>query len=381
MKKMKRLFCIILAVLCGMAAPASAAPVNGQDNTPRLITLVIGSPMITVNEVEQRLDAEGTVPFIENGRTLVPLRAIFEALSAKVEWDPETQTVTGTRGGAVILLTIGSSTAYKNGEEIRLDTAPRIVNGRTMVPLRFIAESLGAEVKWIGETQTIVISQTAVPTGSGRFIQLGGVRITVGDSLASVRSKLGDADRIDPSLWDFVWHVYNSDYSRFVMVGIKDDAVAAVYTNSKGFAAHHVKYGDVDANNTSVTNMITPDSTNSIVHYDQNDGNKAHACLILPDVPHTATATMTAERGDDFYRAQEMECFDATNAFRVNHGMPPLLHDETAAITARKHSQDMADRDYFSHTTPEGLEPWDRFINNGGAQFYMCGENICFDEP
>jgi hypothetical protein len=96
-------------------------------------------------------------PIIEQGRTLVPLRAIFEALGAKVDWENSTQTVTAVKGDISITLQIGSNTLYKNGKGIHLDVPAKIVNGRTLVPARAVAESFGAEVSWDQDTQTVTI--------------------------------------------------------------------------------------------------------------------------------------------------------------------------------------------------------------------------------
>ncbi len=106
----------------------------------------------------QRIDFD-VQPVIENGRTLVPLRAIFEALGANVQWEGSTQTVTATKNGTEIKLIIGGQ-AFKNGQTVNLDVPAKIVSGRTMVPLRFVSEALGARVNWNGATQTIAISSS-----------------------------------------------------------------------------------------------------------------------------------------------------------------------------------------------------------------------------
>jgi hypothetical protein len=87
-------------------------------------------------------------PMMETGRVLVPMRQIFEALGADLTWDAETSTVTAVKGDTTITLTIGSAEALKNGKTITLDVPAKLVNGRTMVPIRFISESLGYDVKW-----------------------------------------------------------------------------------------------------------------------------------------------------------------------------------------------------------------------------------------
>lgn len=97
-------------------------------------------------------------PVIRNGRTLVPFRAIFEALGARVTWDEATNTVSGYRGRQAIVLELGSNTAWVNGPPVTLEVAPLALNGRTMVPLRFVAERLGAEVEWVDATRTVTIT-------------------------------------------------------------------------------------------------------------------------------------------------------------------------------------------------------------------------------
>ena len=98
-------------------------------------------------------------PIIENGRTLVPLRAIFEALGADVDWEQATQTVTAVRGDIVIRMWIGGEYFLKNNLRIDLDVPAKIVNGRTLVPARAVAESFGADVKWDGATRTVTITE------------------------------------------------------------------------------------------------------------------------------------------------------------------------------------------------------------------------------
>lgn len=98
------------------------------------------------------------LPVIENDRTLVPLRAIFEALDAEVLWDSETRTVSATKENRTISLTIDDVNATVNGEPEALDAPAKIINDRTMVPVRFIAQSFGADVEWDSETRTVLIT-------------------------------------------------------------------------------------------------------------------------------------------------------------------------------------------------------------------------------
>lgn len=108
--------------------------------------------------IDQKLISFEQPPVIIEGNTLVPMRAIFEILGATIKWDQENYSVTATKGIQTIELKIGDNKALLNGETIELEVPAQLFNSNTMVPVRFISESLGADVKWDGMTQTVVIS-------------------------------------------------------------------------------------------------------------------------------------------------------------------------------------------------------------------------------
>lgn len=96
-------------------------------------------------------------PIIINGRTMVPFRAIAETMSLEVGWQAEQQTVTVKGENLSVKMQVGSQAATVNGNVQYLDAAPVIISGRTMVPLRFIGEALGCEVRWDQTTRTVSI--------------------------------------------------------------------------------------------------------------------------------------------------------------------------------------------------------------------------------
>lgn len=100
---------------------------------------------------------DSVLPQIKNGTTLVPVRAVTEAFDAAVTWNGEDRTVTVKSGDTEIVLTIDSAKAIVNGEEKELTAAPEIVEGRTIVPVRFIAQALGMDVEWDDASRTIII--------------------------------------------------------------------------------------------------------------------------------------------------------------------------------------------------------------------------------
>ncbi len=109
---------------------------------------------VTIAGVQQQYDQ---MPVMENDRVLVPMRGIFEALGAEISWDDAAKTVTAKKGETIIACTIDNRNAQVDGAPILLDAAPKLVNGRTMVPVRFVSEALGAAVRWNASTNTVAI--------------------------------------------------------------------------------------------------------------------------------------------------------------------------------------------------------------------------------
>ncbi|MBS7226572.1 MAG: copper amine oxidase N-terminal domain-containing protein, partial [Clostridiaceae bacterium] len=96
-------------------------------------------------------------PVIENDRTMVPYRAIFEKLGYQVGWDADTRSVTAVKGSTTMKLTIGSKTVTVNGGTVTSDTAPVIRQDRTLVPLRLVSEYSGCDVLWDKDTRTVAM--------------------------------------------------------------------------------------------------------------------------------------------------------------------------------------------------------------------------------
>ena len=125
---------------------------------------------LTLNGKKLRTDVP---PVIVDGRTLIPVRALFENINANVEWDDKTRTVTISYSTKKIKLTIDSKDALINGVTKKLDVAATIIDDRTMIPVRFVSENLGFVVGWDDKTRTV-----SVTTGSVNTNKLTGVTVT-----------------------------------------------------------------------------------------------------------------------------------------------------------------------------------------------------------
>lgn len=129
------------------------------------VTAFADEIVITIDSAKVEFNDDAGFPFIdENNRTQVPFRATLEKFGAKVEWNDESKTAIATKGETVVEVPIGQNYILKDGEEITVDTAARIVNGRTYLPIRPVIEAFGSQVEWDAALNTVVITTEPVDT-------------------------------------------------------------------------------------------------------------------------------------------------------------------------------------------------------------------------
>ena len=159
---MKKTISIILSIItiCTFTFMGCAAG-NETTKSAMEIILQINNPKMIVNGAEKPIDPEGTSPVIVNDRTLLPVRAVVEEMGGTVQWDDNTREVTLQYNNDEVKLTIASAMAELNEATQTLDTAPMLINNRTMLPIRFIAESFKFHVAWEQATQTVTITKNA----------------------------------------------------------------------------------------------------------------------------------------------------------------------------------------------------------------------------
>lgn len=142
----------VMSALAVSAMLMSALPTSVMDAAARI--------SIYINDAEL---SSAQAPVMKGGRVLVPLRSIFEGLDAKVSYTNRTKTIVATRDDQEVTLTLGSKTAYINGEAISLDVPANTIKGNTMVPIRFVSEAFGEKVFWNSRNQRVDIKTTATP--------------------------------------------------------------------------------------------------------------------------------------------------------------------------------------------------------------------------
>ena len=155
--KIKKAACMMLT--CALTAGLMTAAAFAEEDS---------SIKVNVNGIAvDFVNYDNVMPFIENDTTLIPVRAIAEALGLTVNWDADTKTV-GIQGKSEISLTIDSDVATVNGESKELGMPAKSVDGRIFVPLRFVAEEMDANVEWDAVTKTVNINNSDEVIGEGR---------------------------------------------------------------------------------------------------------------------------------------------------------------------------------------------------------------------
>jgi len=153
--KIRKLFILVTAVMLCLASvgPASAAAKKTPKPAERSIKVLYNA---------RQIDSD-VQPEIKNDVVFVPFRAVANALGAQLDVTPDWKTITFTRGDRKVTITIGSKTAYVNGQKKELLVAPYATKGRTMVPTRFVSEQLGETVEWDAVSRYVWIGNKDVP--------------------------------------------------------------------------------------------------------------------------------------------------------------------------------------------------------------------------
>ena len=143
--------------------------------TRMIIALVISLLCLipTVSAYSEKiisLEVDGTVirtevpPTVIGGRTMVPVRDIFEACGASVTWDPATKKITGSKNGKNVVMQVGSNKLYMNSNVATMDSTPVIIDGRTLAPARYVALGFGGTTQWDALNRVVVITGVTTPT-------------------------------------------------------------------------------------------------------------------------------------------------------------------------------------------------------------------------
>jgi len=343
---------------------------------------------ISVTIDGERVHFEGQQPALVDGRTLVPVRGVFEMLGFDVDWDGATSTAIITNADYAILITIGSDVFVVNGVPHTLDVPAQIIGGSTMVPIRLPLESVGFDVDWDGVTSTVLIAtmpmfgelgfqldfryvQTAIAPepllslldarsvsmvhieydGHTVFLQdqaLGGATRQYLDNLVRgleqgmFRVAYGDMDFVTTILdFPLSYLQYTFFAERGLLERINPDHMG-------GIARARVQQppsGEQQASNQGQVSMFFH-NTNWYAPF-----SHANSSISLPRNRRLTDAEMQAWRNE--YATMggvsdiERELVRLVNIERQNRGIAPVEIDETLSMAVRFHSQMLANADYI----------------------------------
>lgn len=228
--------------------------------------------------------------------------------------------------------------------------------------------------------------------------------IELGDNRSEVEQQVGKHERSSLNEYGVDWVSYHENYQNFFMVAYdRQDQVIGLYTNQdllssthgitfessretvlstlpdplktirKGFVNYQIQdnqeYNTFDIDNNYVT-----------IFYDKHESSTVTAIQIISKELEQQKEKYFAVPSEELKEGFEYQLFDLTNAARVNHGLPLLTWEESVRKTARDHSTDMAEHNYFSHTNLEGQSPFDRMTEDAIA-YRMAGENLAAGQP
>lgn len=221
--------------------------------------------------------------------------------------------------------------------------------------------------------------------------------IEIGDSKESVIDKIDEPDRIDQSEYDFNWYVYNSYKENFVMIGIENNKVVALFTNNINSCENEEIYINKDINyirkNYEILNYrdkeniryeITSNQEYDIIYknkkyitvfYDKFNDNKIWAYQIIEKSCEDKMKDIYPKENKKIAESYMYEIIDLINSTRYKNNLEPLVYSEKATKSAEKHSEDMEKNNFFSHENLKNETPFDR-MENEGINYKSAGENI-----
>ncbi|ESU31120.1 hypothetical protein G3A_18345 [Bacillus sp. 17376] len=227
--------------------------------------------------------------------------------------------------------------------------------------------------------------------------------IGIGDARVEVEAQLGTPKRVSVNEYGTEWNAYHENFQNFIMVSYsKEGAVNALYTNQDLIAAKNgIKYGaSKDAVRQALGEPLSEirkglvyyqfqkdqdydvynmDDSYVTVFYDKHKNNTVTAIQMVSEKLEQSKAGFYTEASEALKEGFEYQLFDLTNASRLAHGLGILTWDDEVRVTARKHSADMAENSFFSHTNPEGQSPFDRMEEDDIA-FSVAGENLAYGQ-
>ena len=330
-------------------------------------------------------------PVIVDDRTLVPVREVFETLGFYVSWSEAEQQVI-MHGDVHIIIPIGSNTFFVDGMRRQLDVPAQIINGRAMLPIRHLVESVGMIASWDPQLQIVFIENVeyyAARFERGIVDLINAERRSVGlgslewNGLLADTARWKSQSRTGQNDGRYV-HWANSELTTYTLSRIlpannaTPESAASTYFNWRLGQFENstlIGVGYLPRSRQITIIVGTRYDFPFWVHESPYAGEfKRISALANPDPFYTLR--LFAE-GHSYVKIQDMleqEVFRLTNIERANHGLPPLIWDDSLARASRAHSRDLAINNKGGHVGSDGSSPTNR-ANREGWQ-WGAGENV-----
>jgi 3-phosphoshikimate 1-carboxyvinyltransferase len=390
-----------------------------------LFFVFFSATAVFANEINVTIDGEPVIfsdqrPVIVNGRTLVPLRGVFEMLGFDVAWEQETQTASFQQEERRVTILIGRNYLFTDVGVFAVEVPAQIINGRTMLPLRAALETIGYNVGWNSAASTVVVTTDSASTlsaGNQLFdVQLstaaGFSRVQIQEKFEQETLRLTNTERQNNGLQPLIWHdslgraarVHSEDLARNNLSGHvgSDGSSVTARVMREGWNAGAGISASIAYSRTPqdvVTTLINSSANREVVlHKDfthigvgfswcENSNRMVTSYKFGISITEDCNTVDPAfnifvllDAGYSYAQIQdrlEQEVFRLTNIERENHGLRPLIWNDSLATAARVHSEDSAANDFTGHTGSDGSTPSDRARRadwTAGA-----GENVAYN--
>ncbi|WP_416361219.1 CAP-associated domain-containing protein [Mammaliicoccus sp. Dog046] len=225
--------------------------------------------------------------------------------------------------------------------------------------------------------------------------------IQINQTKSDVEKHLGKPKRVTVNEYNEKWHTYHNQYHEFVMVSYDHGRVSGLYTNQdlitsqKGITSKMDKtkvrsilgkpVSEIQKDKVKLIqndqdyDVFKFDNIYTTIFYDKYENNQIKGIMQIAANTENKRTNQYRPASKDYERALELQNYDLVNAERVNFDLPTLTYNGGVSQTARKHSQDMVENDYFDHTNKQGLSPFDR-LDQDGFNYIAAGENLAFGQ-
>lgn len=255
--------------------------------------------------------------------------------------------------------------------------------------------------RFLYELKQNLAGDTVQKNNAADVLYEGNRSVSIGMSYDDVLSAFGDPVDTQVSEYGFVWNIFHENFKNYMQIGIQNERVVAIYTNSPRFSFRDICVGSsaadvnltfekpidyiIKGNTKYIMNGLNADKTNmELFHtgslyvtffYDVFKNNSVTSVNIIEYNTELSYDRLYANQSPELKESFEKQNFYVTNALRVREGLPPFSFHQGMANVALLHSQEMAENNYFNHTDLSGGTVADR-AHAGGVRFKVAGENI-----